>query len=522
MAAEIPKKLKVQRLVKSTTDLYAPRPDGKPTLYNFRPRPDNPAEWDQQSGFVDSLSKVSFCRGGNGSGKTETAAQKAARFMLWRQPPPWQDCPFMVVSDTYEQVANICWKEKLQRLIPKELIDWERCQWQNKARNLPYVIALKDSPAHPGRNWQIEFRSLDQGRRHFQGRSFGGFWFSEQFEWEIFDEVMRGCRDTWFDGAHFAEFTPIDPDLTVGYEERMEASPSGWSEFRLNVDKNEFVQADWRESFLTSQSDEMRETRRKGDLLDLAGAIYRTWNPAIHAVSDAQWEELTGKPVPPRGASLAEWKAATPLNVFFRRALDWGESQEHAFVCLWGWKDGSGRWFIFDEFVDASGLLLYKHRINEIMERYPWPLKDPHYGNTYADPSRPLLIMEFSASGIPTLGASNNVHEGIEYVRQHIMLNRITKQPKLFVLKSQCPITCRQMRKYRWLRSFKAGAHTDKRLNPAAAKMEPLKWEDDCADALRYMLYSDRGGDYAPSSVAQERDPSRYGLRLKGRYDGKR
>lgn len=533
MPAELlSKKLKLRsrvfrKKVKGYLKLYQPRADGKPTLYNFRPRPDKPIVYDQQTGFLESTSKVSFCRGGNGSGKTETAAHKAARFLLWKQPPPREDTPFMVVSDTYEQVANICWKEKLKRLIPPELIDEPKCAWQNKARDLPYVIALKDSPAHPGRNWQIEFRSLDQGRRHFQGRSFGGFWFSEQFEWEIFDEVYRGCRDTWYDGGHFAEFTPIDPDLTVGYEERMESNPPGWAEFRLNVDCNEFVDEDWRESFLTSQSDELRETRRKGDLMELAGAIYRNWNPAVHACSDERWLELTQtKCLPPRNndpkkpPDLQQFLAAVPKGVFFRRGLDWGESQEHAFVCLWGWKDGAGRWFIFDEFVDNSGLLLYSQRQKEIKSRYPWPVHSPYFGNTYADPSRPLLIMDFSANGLPTLGASNNVEEGIEYVRRHVMVNKITQEPKLFVLRSRCPILCRQMRKYRWLRSFKAGTTTDRRLNPKAAKMEPLKWEDDTCDALRYMMYSDRArGDMVPVSFTPENDPSRYGLHIKGRYD---
>lgn len=491
--------------------------------YTFIPRPDSPHEFDEQTGFIDSREKVSFARGGNGSGKTVSAAIKCFRFLTQIQPPPREDTPFMVISDTYEQVGNICWKEKLSTMFPPSLIDWPKCQWQNRNARMPYVIALKPWPGAPGKNWAIEFRSLDQGRRHFQGRSFGGFWFSEQFEWEIFDEVLRGCRDTWYDGGHFAEFTPIDPDLTVGYEERMfadDGAPAGWKEFRLNVDKNTAVAPGWRESFLAGVSDELRQTRRRGDMLTLAGAIYPSWNPAVHALSDEQWEKVTGKKPPEMGLPWMDFRRSIPQGVFLRRGIDWGESPEHPFVCVWGWKDGGGNWFIFDEFVEKSGLMEYPDRRSEIKERYPWSETDPHCGATYADPSRPLLIHEFCNHGITTVGASNNVLDGIEYVRNLIKINMITKRPKLYVLKSNCPETCKQLRKYRWLRSFKPGQTTDRRMNPAAARMEPLKFDDDCCDAVRYMVYSDRVRDSRPASlISTASEPNKYGVRVQGRYD---
>ena len=42
------------------------------------------------------------------------------------------------------------------------------------------------------------------------------------------------------------------------------------------------------------------------------------------------------------------------------------------------------------------------------------------------------------------------------------------------------------MRTYRWLRSSGRG------LNPQKIRNEPLKRNDDCVDALRYMIYTDR------------------------------
>lgn len=490
-------------------------------LYKFVPRTDCPEEYDQQSSALYSKAKVTFIRGGNGSGKTELAAQKVVRFITQVQAPPRPDTPFVVISDTYEQVANICWKEKLYRLIPAWAIDDRpgRCRWNNKGANWPYSISLKPWPC-TNNNWVLEFHSLDQGRRSFQGRSFGGFWFSEQFEWDVFDEVIARCRDTWYDGAGVAEFTPLDPDLAIGYEEKMADPPQGWVEYRLNMFKNPYTSDQWKESFIESVSEELRETRKTGEMLSLAGAIYKNFNPAVHVLDDHQWKEITGKYPPERGCSLEEFKRHTPQNVYFRRATDWGESPEHPFVFEWGWKDGSGTWFIWDEYVDATGMILYEDRRTEIKNRYPWPDTDPHFGMNYADPSRPLMIAEFSADGITTVPASNNVQDGIEYVRKLIQLNKITKRPKLYILKKNCPTLIKQLRKYRWMRSQKPGAFMDRRTNPTAARMEPLKYQDDCCDCTRYLTFSDRVRDgHAPTSFSPPMESGRIGLHLQGRFD---
>ena len=38
-----------------------------------------------------------------------------------------------------------------------------------------------------------------------------------------------------------------------------------------------------------------------------------------------------------------------PDEVTHFRAVDWGASIEHPFVCLWGYVDGQGDWKIYDE-----------------------------------------------------------------------------------------------------------------------------------------------------------------------------
>lgn len=497
-------------------------------LYDFERtvRPDNPAEFDQQTSAYHSRAKVTFIRGGTGSGKTHTLAAKCAKFITQIQEPPRVDTPFVVISDTFEQVANICWKEKLSQLIPKQLIDETKCRWMNRGANWPYAIALKPWPN--GNNWILEFHSLEQGRRSFQGRSFGGFWFSEQFEWDVFDEVVGRCRETWYDGAHFAEFTPLDADLAIGYEERMgdlTRRPPGWVEYRLNVFKNLTISDDWRESYFGSLSDEVIETRRTGELLHLADAIYKNFNPAVHVLNNEQWARLTGKAPPLRGLTLIAFKRCMPNGMFYRRGIDWGESREHPFAVVWGMKDGAGTWYIYDEWLEDKGTVLYPARLQEIVERYPWSDTDPHFGFAYCDPSRPLMMQQFmngfpeqGIPGIPCAMASNAVDEGIEYVRNLLQPRKINfNRPRLYIL-DRCQNLIKYMRKYRYLISRKPGTTADRRMNPTAAALKPLKWMDDLPDALRYMLFSDRAQDSKPgSAIGYDTSSSRYGLHLDNR-----
>jgi hypothetical protein len=456
-------------------------------LYRFQPRPDCPEEYDQQTGFLNSRAKVAVAMGGNRSGKTETAAQKTARYLLCRQEPPRPDTPFMVVSDTYSQVGNICWKEKLSRIIPHDAIDWGRVSWYSVKEGLPYIVPLRPR-RDTGNSWSLEFRSVDQGRRHFQGRSFGGFWFSEQFPFEVFEEVLRGCSDYWFDGGQFAEFTPLDADLSVAIEERMDSQPVGWEFFRLNTLRNTTLAEGFTDAFFSAVSPELLATRQTGAIPTFLGAIYQNFNPAVHVIQTPQdWERIFDRPAPTRYCSEAELAASFPPNYWFRRGLDWGESTEHPFVTLWGAKDGAGNWVIFDEYIEDTGTVLYAEREAEIVLRWPWPAGNVHFGATYADPSRPLLIQEFTRAKIPTIAANNSVENGIEYVRNLLKINKITGRPSLVIYRPNCQRLVKELRKYRWVRGVESGR------NPhSTAKPTPLKWQDDAPDALRYMLYSDR------------------------------
>lgn len=487
--------------------------------YTFEARPDRPELKDEQAGFLNSTAMVSVARGGTGSGKTKVAAQKCFEFTCQKQAPPRHDTPFWIVSNTITQTIDICWKEKLLSILPPHLIDWNRISWHDQKANHPVRVPLKPWPSTPGKNWVLEFKSLDQGRQNLQGRSIGGFWFSEQFPYDVFLEVLGRTRDCWFPGGQFCEFTPKDPDLAVAFEAAEEDPPPGWKFFRMNMECNQHIKSDWKTSYLKTVSPEMLETIRTGEFGSFVGRIYKGFNSKVHVLDNDQWEQVTGMRLPdrdsmPEGMSPIEeieWTLDNfPRGVWHRRGIDWGESEEHPFWCGWGYKDGGGDWFIYDEFYDPLGML-YGDRITEIKSRWPWPVGSVMHGQTYADPSRPGLINEFCSKGIPTSSARNTVDDGIECIRRLLKINASTLRPKLFIHKENCPELIKSLNKYRW-------KPTSENQHVGVAKREPLKRWDDAADGLRYMCFSDSNiGDLKPSSGAKSQRYERHGVYRGGR-----
>ena len=462
---------------------------------SFEPRTDAIGV-DEQAAFIDSTALVSIALGGNGSGKTYCGAQKLAQFLA-TTPPPQRDTPFWVIANSYEQVCQTCWQQKLSNIIPEEWVDRKRISWYKSTREWPFAVPLKPWVGDSGKNWIIEFKSYEQGRELMQAAAIGGAWFTEQFPFDIFTEVVRGCREHAFPGSIFAEMTPIDPEKSVelqaSYEDWVAGDPKykKWAFFRLNTESAlgaGHVSKDWYEVFSATISEEMLQTRLSGAFASYEGAIYQNFAPRVH---------LFDGPVDP------------PPGAIHKRAIDWGASEEHAFVTLWGYKDGMGCWTIYDEYSSTSQLLTAIDHIEEIQQRNPWPSSNPSFRQTYADPSRPDQFSLFARLGLPIVPARNAVYDGIETVRKLLKIHPSLGQPMLRIHKERCPILAKQMTTYRWEKSSGRG------VNPKSARPVPLKRNDDSVDALRYLLHTDAGDSGAGLRGHQMAQPARSYNRFK-------
>lgn len=521
----------------------------------FRPRPDRPEEFDQQSSFVNNKDAVAFFLKGNAAGGTTAAAYKTAQFVLHDQPPPRRDTPFWIISNTYEQCCGTCWNEKLlgEGYIPDCEIDWPRVRWLDAKAGHPKAVPLKPWRGKPGKNWVLEFKSFEQGRKNMQARSIGGFWFSEQFPEDIFIEVLRAVRDTMYPGGQFCEFTPIEPALCTWIERLMDKPPPGWAFYRGNTALNRpNLAQEWYDQFFAAVPDEMLATRQTGALASYQGVIYPSFNTAVHVVGDDV--------------------IVFPPNVRHRRSVDWGASEEHPQTCLWGYYDGMGDWFIYDEYwCNLQDKLLVDHaveilarsiywgwlpppqctdgqyaqadklvaafvesvqeRLQELSPETVWwkpeklekpgpasqkdrpapktPPRPPEflwlarqrggasYGATWCDPARPGEITAFGRYGLQPAPASNDVYLGIDYVRSLLKIQPASGKPRIFI-HQRCKHLIEELRKYRWKPPPKATGI----IQHAAPKPEPLKKDDDTVDALRYMVFSEHRDTGQTASVA--------------------
>ncbi len=476
--------------------------------YNFIPRPDDPAKFDEQAGFVNGYDKVAFMVGGNASGTTTCAAAKTANFLLNRQPPPRKDTPFWVISQNYEMAVDVCWSEKLlgNGFIPECEVDWDRVSWMSFKSGRPKAVPLKPWPrnrgGHPKRNWLIEFKSYEQHRAAMQGRSIGGFWFSEQFPLDIFLEVLRGCREYMFPGGQFAEFTPIEPELSMWVEKAMEDQPDGWKFYRCNTEANiPNLEDGWYESFFAMVPDELIETRKTGALASFEGVIYQSFNRSVHV--------------------MPADKILVPEGVIHASGTDWGASEEHPQTAVFGYKDSIGNWVIYAEYWCADQTKItadHAEAMLDIYQAWGWPIeilddsdkwmsvnqakvsrgrkvmrrlsasRDANWHLNYGDPARPGEITEFCRRGIPTQMARNKVYEGINEVRKALKCHPVTGEPGL-IISDNCPHLIEEMRKYRWKR-VSSRVSSDGIARPIAQPV-PLKRGDDQVDALRYLLFSE-------------------------------
>ena len=477
--------------------------------FTFRPRPDQPGRHDQQTSFLRSDHPgVTFLLGGNGAGTTTTALAKVVDFVM-TTPAPRRDTPFWIIAESYEQAMNVCWKEKLHQRghLPPADVDWERIHWHKPNNDWPYSVPLKPCRSNPGCNWQLVFKSCDQGRARMQGESIGGFLFVEQFPWGLLEEVLRGCRDYDFRGNKLAEFTPVDPALSIELQdmEQQDRLPPGWQIYRANTEcavESGHVSRQWFDQFFGMIPPAMRDVRMKGLWGQFEGAIYPEFDPQIHCLP-------------------ADWQM--PPHCHHRRMIDWGFGVDNAFCCLFACRNGSGQWFVYDEYYSTETSFSVVEHLKLVSDRHPWPQHNPYYGVTWADPSninchRIAGQLSQYAPGYESVRcqpANNKVEMGIEHIKwllrpdPALATEAGTPQPRLFIARTRCPNLVRQLRTYRRMRGSRSG------LNPQDAPDAPLKCDDHAVDALRYGVFSEASANgLSVSAISRQHSSNRFGVKV--------
>lgn len=442
----------------------------------FRPRPDQPERFDEQTAFYESKHKgITFLLGGNGAGTTTLSLAKMVKFVLRDQQAPRPATPFWIISESFEMCMDVAWREKLwgNGLLPESEVDWDNISWHTPRKAWPNSVPLKPWPdGNQDNYWELNFRSYEQGRAKLQAASIGGFLFIEQAPYELILEVNRGARVYNYPGSKVCEFTPIDPLRSLFLEEMIaeDKLPPGWAVYRCNTEcakEAGHVDAAWYDEFFASVPEEMREVRQIGAFASYEGLIYQSFNPLIHVRRDVQ----------------------IPKHAIFKRVIDWGAGPDHPFVCLFCYQDAIGTWVVYDEYYSVDQTRTLNDHAEAIKEMHDWPAEDPNYRVGYGDPENALAMREFARAGIPLIGAKKAVLEGINAVRAALKPRPNKMGPRLIIDGARCPKTVMEFKTYRWLQKPRSS------VNPADAAPKPLKTNDHCMDAIRYLIYSEQTGD---------------------------
>ena len=143
--------------------------------------------------------------------------------------------------------------------------------------------------------------------------------------------------------------------------------------------------------------------------------------------------------------------------------LDFGYTHPTAFVVIGIIEDN---YYVIDE--------IYRHKMTsaDIIDAVKDKAEAYNFDAIYCDTARPEIIEDMKRAGLPARESIKDVFDGIMWVKSLI------GKEKIFV-STDCVYTLREFDSYIW----DSGSEI---------KEIPIKINDDCMDAMRYALYSDR------------------------------
>lgn len=434
--------------------------------------------------------------GGNRSGKSESGAYVFARHCritlaeTAKARGPSAPTVCWVVSETFEMLGEIAWKQKLQRLIPPAIID--AMTWRSKGDGWPEMVRLKNGV-------EIRFKSSDQGREKAQGTGLFGAWIDEQIPSDFLEEVMVRLID--HAAPSFHTFTPLSPDPTM--QRRFENAAKGWRFYQTDIDDNRKSrgghlpdeQVDLFLDRMREENPDLFDTRKSGAFAALRGAIFKTFRPSVHVIDDAKMRALI---------------RANPGYLHYA-GIDFGTN--NPFCCLLGARSPDGVWYVYDEHHVAERTIEY-HAAEIARMRSEWNTR--HLRAAYADPGDQSATSaggdykiagraKLLECGLPIVTASKSWWRSVECIMGLLARTALTGptgetefgEPRLFV-SARCRNLIRQLQTYRY-------AEGTANRDPKDAA--PVKTDDHAVDALRYMIFTRETHDdtdapvpYAPAA----------------------
>lgn len=399
----------------------------------------------EQRAFHTCRASVKWLFGGNQSSKTYTNMMDLALLLLDLHPVHVRPNGIhWACIESWEQVRDILWEEKLQKFISAYMI----ANIDYGQQKVPKRVFLKNGH-------KLEFKAFNQGRELFQGRGIDSIHCDEQCHHDfqpILDEML--ARLMAKDGFLSWGMTPIKPQPEL--EERIEDLPETDETFRIDLNNNRksrggYIPDKKIDEMIAQWPEETQATRIRGEFASFFGAVFKTYNRKTHTIKPFRIPK--------------HWRKY--------RAFDFGFT--NPFVCLWLAKDPDENWYAYREYYQKQV------GIQEHIRNVKLFSKGEQYIENWADPENAEDRNEMRKAGIKTKPARKDVARGIELVQSKLKVKGNNK-PSLLIFRT-CKNTCRELAAY----------HYPKGTNTSNPKDVPVQKNDHTIDALRYGLYSTDG-----------------------------
>jgi len=291
---------------------------------------------------------------------------------------------------------------------------------------------------------------------------------AEELDEEVFNHITS--RLSYWNAQRIAEFRQkygyaprkwvtltANPDPGWIKSLLFEEQAKKWKLFETDIEKNRanlgpgFIEelyathpAEWCDRFL------------KGDWNIRGGAVYKEFDESVHAIQSFRIPD--------------HWSRFL--------AHDWGISDRHRCVFLWGAVDENGRLYVTRE-LSVTDTMVSKvaeavHQIT--MEDPAWPRESDGALLAAMDPATNqrhgtgrTVRDEFALHRILGHNANNDVNAGINKVMERLHIDGRYRKPGMYIFKDKCPRLIRGLKIYQWIPPNSDGI----------APGKPIKKDDD-------------------------------------------
>ena len=424
----------------------------------------------KQLEFHKNPSRNRWIFGGNRTGKTECGAMEAVWFALGLHPHRRirDSTTGWVVSLSLGVQRDVAQAKILKYLPPRYITDIVMRTGRKDAPENGIIDFITVKNVHGGES-RIGFKSCDQGREKFQGTSLDWVWFDEEPPEDIYEECLLRTLDK--SGDIWGTMTPLKGRTWLFERIYMQSQDpkSGIHVQSMSWADNPFLPKEEIKNMEKSLSAKQLESRKFGKFMEAEGLVFDEF-------SDENIVDPTDATTFARNAVVENEKIAFTAGEYIDVFISIDPGYVAPTACVWVVRRKEEYFVVAD--YSVAGKTVDEHASYIIAKTAELGL-DKHSPTVLIDSaslqktlgSPTSVAQRFRDAGLDVRTAVNKrVIDGIMQMKS--LIKNAHGVPRLFIARN-CVNLLKEIRGYYW--------GDDER---------PIKRNDHCLDALRYIIAS--------------------------------